>query len=55
MHPAKIYPSQPALPPGQLTLKPVDANVHSVHLANGLHVGNAQARGRGLEFQSGGL
>jgi hypothetical protein len=46
------YPSRPpffpAPPPVKaLSLSPVNANVHSVHLADGTHVGNLKRVGEG--------
>ena len=35
-----MHPSQAAPPPSPLTLQPVNANVHSVHLADGTHLGS---------------
>lgn len=45
--------SAPAAPlPGPLTLQPVNANVHGVHLANGAHVGNLKRIGAVWKFKA---
>jgi len=41
-----------ALLPGPLTLKPVNANVHSVHLPDGAHVGNLKRIGGVWKFKA---
>jgi hypothetical protein len=38
--------------PGPLSLQPVNANVHSVHLANGAHVGNLKRIGGVWKFKA---
>lgn len=38
--------------PGALSLKPVNANVHSVHLADGAHVGNLKRVGAVWKFKA---
>jgi hypothetical protein len=38
--------------PGPLGLQPVNANVHSVHLANGAHVGNLKRIGGVWKFKA---
>jgi hypothetical protein len=38
--------------PGPLTLQVVNANVHSVHLANGAHVGNLKRIGAVWKFKA---
>ncbi|MFY8042371.1 MAG: hypothetical protein ACOVOD_05540 [Rhodoferax sp.] len=38
--------------PGPLTLQPVNADVHSVHLANGAHVGNLKRVGAVWKFKA---
>jgi hypothetical protein len=37
---------------GALTLQPVNANVHSVHLADGAHVGNLKRVGTVWKFKA---
>lgn len=38
--------------PGPLALKPLNANLHSVHLANGAHVGNLKRIGGVWKFKA---
>jgi hypothetical protein len=38
--------------PGPLSVHPVNANVHSVHLANGAHVGNLKRVGAVWKFKA---
>jgi hypothetical protein len=38
--------------PGPLSLQPVNANVHSAHLANGAHVGNLKRIGGVWKFKA---
>ncbi|APW47197.1 hypothetical protein [Rhodoferax antarcticus] len=38
--------------PSALTLKPVNANVHSVHLADGAHAGNLKRVGAVWKFKA---
>ena len=37
---------------GAITIQPVNANVHSVHLADGAHVGNLKRVGTGWKFKA---
>lgn len=46
-------PTVPATPlQGPLTLQPVNANVYSVHLADGAHVGNLKRVGTVWKFKA---
>jgi hypothetical protein len=38
--------------PGPLSFRPVNANVHSVHLADGAHVGNLKRIGAVWKFKA---
>ena len=44
--------SSPTEPAGLLSLKEVNANVHSVHLADGSHVGNLKRIGAVWKFKA---
>jgi hypothetical protein len=44
--------NHPALTVTLLTLKPVNANVHSVHLRDGAHVGNLKRIGTVWKFKA---
>ena len=44
--------SLPTKPAGALTLREVNANVHSVHLADGSHVGNLKRIGGVWKFKA---
>ena len=48
--PASTSPATPL--PGALTVQPVNANVYSVHLADGTHVGNLKRVGAVWKFKA---
>jgi hypothetical protein len=48
--PASTSPATPL--PGTLTVLPVNANVYSVHLADGTHVGNLKRVGAVWKFKA---
>jgi hypothetical protein len=48
--PASTTPAVPL--PGPLTLQPVNANVYTVHLADGAHVGNLKLVGTVWKFKA---
>lgn len=50
--PTQAASTQAAPLPGPLTLRPVNANVHSVHLADGTHVGNLKRVGAVWKFKA---
>lgn len=45
-------PTEPGSPTDALKLQPVNANVHSVHLADGQHVGNLKRVGAIWKFKA---
>jgi hypothetical protein len=52
MRPVEASSTQAVLPRSALTLTPVNANVHSVHLPDGAHVGNLKRVGAVWKFKA---